>query len=146
MALEQQLRSEPNFPQTLQDLKEPCGATVHMACVVQGFETPPHAVYASRRKPRTFVDTLQYFILHAPPLLQVILTRKWCGCLMTSHSRRPSEFRWSTKRTGFVRSPSPRCIPGILGYTRSKPLTTWARRCARRGSLWPTRGMACKGK
>lgn len=45
MALEQQLRSKPNFPQTLQDLKEPCGATVHMACIVQG-NVNPHAFYA----------------------------------------------------------------------------------------------------
>lgn len=36
MALEQQLKSKPNFPQSLHDLQEPCGATVHMACVVQG--------------------------------------------------------------------------------------------------------------
>lgn len=35
-ALEEKLRSEPNFPQVLHDLTEPCGATVHMACIVEG--------------------------------------------------------------------------------------------------------------
>ncbi|XP_026782289.3 myosin light chain kinase, smooth muscle [Pangasianodon hypophthalmus] len=39
-SLEQQLRSKPNFPQTLHDLTEPCGATVHMACIVQGYPDP----------------------------------------------------------------------------------------------------------
>ncbi|KAI5105743.1 myosin light chain kinase, smooth muscle isoform X2 [Silurus meridionalis] len=39
-ALEQQLRSEPNFSQNLQDLTEPCGATVHMACIVDGYPDP----------------------------------------------------------------------------------------------------------
>lgn len=42
LALEQQLRSEPNFPQALHNLTEPCGATVRMACVVQGNETRIH--------------------------------------------------------------------------------------------------------
>ncbi|XP_053469942.1 myosin light chain kinase, smooth muscle-like isoform X2 [Ictalurus furcatus] len=40
LALEQQLRSEPNFPQALHNLTEPCGATVRMACIVQGYPDP----------------------------------------------------------------------------------------------------------
>lgn len=45
MALEQQLKSKPNFPQTLHDLQEPCGATVCMACVVQGTRKKPINTY-----------------------------------------------------------------------------------------------------
>lgn len=73
--------------------------------------------------------------------LQVIPTRKWCGCSTTSYWRRRSVCRSSTKRTGCVRSPSSGCNPGILGRTRSEPLTTWARRCVQQGSLSPTRGV-----
>ncbi|TSL82563.1 Myosin light chain kinase, smooth muscle [Bagarius yarrelli] len=68
-ALEQQLRCEPNFPRALHDLTEHCGATVHMACIVEG----------------------------------------------------------------------------ILGCTRSELLTSWGRRCVRRGSLWSTRGHGGNG-
>ncbi|XP_036447658.1 myosin light chain kinase, smooth muscle-like [Colossoma macropomum] len=39
-SLEQQLRSQPSFPQTFHDLTEPCGATVYMACVIQGYPDP----------------------------------------------------------------------------------------------------------
>ncbi|XP_058253144.1 myosin light chain kinase, smooth muscle-like [Hemibagrus wyckioides] len=39
-ALEEKLRCEPNFPQALHDLTEPCGATVHMACIVEGYPDP----------------------------------------------------------------------------------------------------------
>ncbi|XP_027027398.2 myosin light chain kinase, smooth muscle-like isoform X2 [Tachysurus fulvidraco] len=39
-ALEQQLKTKPNFPQALHDLTEPCGATVHMACIVEGYPDP----------------------------------------------------------------------------------------------------------
>ncbi|XP_026876109.2 myosin light chain kinase, smooth muscle-like isoform X1 [Electrophorus electricus] len=39
-SLEQQLRSEPSFPQTPHDLTEPCGANVHMACVIEGYPEP----------------------------------------------------------------------------------------------------------
>ncbi|KAI4875030.1 hypothetical protein NFI96_012995 [Prochilodus magdalenae] len=39
-SLEQQLRSQPTFPQTFHDLTEPCGATVYMACTIQGYPDP----------------------------------------------------------------------------------------------------------
>ncbi|XP_066538691.1 myosin light chain kinase, smooth muscle-like isoform X2 [Hoplias malabaricus] len=39
-SLEQQLRSQPSFFQAFHDLMEPCGATVHMACIIQGFPDP----------------------------------------------------------------------------------------------------------
>ncbi|XP_062847673.1 myosin light chain kinase, smooth muscle-like [Trichomycterus rosablanca] len=40
LSLEQQLRSKPNFPKALHELTEPCGATVHMACTVEGYPDP----------------------------------------------------------------------------------------------------------
>ncbi|XP_022529662.2 myosin light chain kinase, smooth muscle isoform X1 [Astyanax mexicanus] len=39
-SLEQQLKSQPSFPQTLHDLTEPCGATVYMACTIEGYPDP----------------------------------------------------------------------------------------------------------
>lgn len=35
-SLENQLRSEPRFHQALHDLTESCGATVQLACTIQG--------------------------------------------------------------------------------------------------------------
>lgn len=35
-SLENQLRREPRFHQALHDLTESCGATVHLACTIQG--------------------------------------------------------------------------------------------------------------
>ncbi|KAK2870357.1 hypothetical protein Q8A67_024749 [Cirrhinus molitorella] len=39
-SLEKQLRSEPHFHQALHDLTESCGATVHLACTLQGYPDP----------------------------------------------------------------------------------------------------------
>ncbi|XP_016398787.1 myosin light chain kinase, smooth muscle-like [Sinocyclocheilus rhinocerous] len=39
-SLENQLRSEPRFHQALHDLTEGCGATVHLACTIQGYPDP----------------------------------------------------------------------------------------------------------
>ncbi|KAI2648810.1 hypothetical protein H4Q32_019950 [Labeo rohita] len=39
-SLEKQLRSEPRFHQALHDLTESCGATVHLACTIQGYPDP----------------------------------------------------------------------------------------------------------
>ncbi|XP_076826452.1 myosin light chain kinase, smooth muscle-like isoform X2 [Brachyhypopomus gauderio] len=39
-SLEDQLKSEPRFPQIMHDLTESCGATVHMACVIEGYPEP----------------------------------------------------------------------------------------------------------
>ncbi|XP_072535022.1 myosin light chain kinase, smooth muscle-like isoform X2 [Salminus brasiliensis] len=40
LSLDQQLRCQPCFPQTLHDLTEPCGATVYLACTIQGYPDP----------------------------------------------------------------------------------------------------------
>ncbi|XP_060777046.1 myosin light chain kinase, smooth muscle-like isoform X2 [Neoarius graeffei] len=58
VALEQQLRSEPNFPQTLHDLTEPCGATVYMACIVQGYPDP-EVVWLFNDKPLEETERVQ---------------------------------------------------------------------------------------
>ncbi|KAM9487815.1 myosin light chain kinase, smooth muscle-like isoform 2-T2 [Clarias gariepinus] len=58
LALETQLRSEPNFPQTLHDLTEPCGSTVHMACVVQGYPDP-EVVWLLGNEPLKETDRMQ---------------------------------------------------------------------------------------
>lgn len=96
---------------------------------------------------RTSLRTI-FSVAKVPPFigfsfffLQVIPTQKWCGCLTTSLWRRLSACIWSTKRTGYVRSPSSGCNRGILGCTRSEPLTTWVGLCVRRGSPWQTRGV-----
>ncbi|XP_073686716.1 myosin light chain kinase, smooth muscle-like [Garra rufa] len=39
-SLEKQLWIEPRFHQALRDLTESCGATVHLACVIQGYPDP----------------------------------------------------------------------------------------------------------
>ncbi|XP_016092604.1 myosin light chain kinase, smooth muscle-like [Sinocyclocheilus grahami] len=39
-SLENQLWSEPRFHQALHDLTEGCGATVHLACTIQGYPDP----------------------------------------------------------------------------------------------------------
>ncbi|KAF4095627.1 hypothetical protein G5714_023230 [Onychostoma macrolepis] len=39
-SLEKQLRREPCFHQALHDLTESCGATVHLACTIQGYPDP----------------------------------------------------------------------------------------------------------